>query len=276
MKLRPEHGSVHTHSTCCDGKDTLEAMMAAACAAGVKYFGASCHSQTPIVYDEGFVLPADPADYRRQVLALREAYTGRMEVLLGLEWDRWSDMDPAGFDYWIGSVHYQKSPSGVYYAADWSVEQFEACRAELWGGDALAVAEGYFREVAHVAALKPTILGHIDLITKLNEGNRLFDEGAPRYKQAALAALHAADPKATLLEINTGGMSRGYRTRPYPDLFLLREWRAMGGRVIITSDSHRADTVIFGYRQAAELAKAAGYTRSTLLTLSGPVECELE
>ena len=71
--LTPYLCSVHTHATCCDGKDTLEAMMAAACDAGVKYFGASCHSQTPIVYDEGFVLPADPADYRRQVLALREA-----------------------------------------------------------------------------------------------------------------------------------------------------------------------------------------------------------
>ena len=50
----------------------------------------------------------------------------------------------------------------------------------------------------------------------------------------------------------------------------------MGGRVIITSDSHQADTVIFGYREAAELAKGAGFTRSTLLTLSGQVECELD
>lgn len=276
MKLRPEHCSVHTHSTYCDGKDTLEVMMAAACAAGVRYFGASCHSQTPIIDDVGFVLPVEPSAYRERVLALREQYAGRMEVLLGLEWDRWSDMDRSGFDYWIGSVHYQKSGGGQYYAADWGLEHFEACRTEMWGGDALAVAEGYFAQVEQVAAMKPTILGHIDLITKLNEGNRLFDETCPRYKKAALAALHAADPKETLLEINTGGVSRGYRKHPYPALFLLREWRDMGGKIIITSDSHQADTVIFGYKEAAELAKGAGFTRSTLLTLGGQVECELD
>ena len=58
-------------------------------------------------------------------------------------------------------------------------------------------------------------------------------------------------------------------------LFLLREWKAMGGRVILTADSHSADTVVYGYGQAAELAKAAGFDRSVLLTLAGPVECAL-
>ena len=276
MKLTPACCSVHTHSTCCDGKDSLEAMAEAACAAGVKYFGASCHSQTPIVSDVGFVLPVDPVDYRQQVLALRERYAGRMEVLLGLEWDRYSDAILTGYDYWIGSVHYQKSADGSYYPADWTAEHFEVCRREMWGGDALAVTEGYFAQVAVVAAKKPTILGHIDLITKLNEGGCLFDENAPRYRRAALEALHAADPKETLLEINTGGVARGYRKHPYPALFLLKEWKGMGGRVIITSDSHQADTILFGYQEAAELARAAGFTHSTILTLSGQVECGLD
>ena len=78
-----------------------------------------------------------------------------------------------------------------------------------------------------------------------------------------------------IVEINTGGVSRGYRKTPYPALFLLREWKAMGGRVILTSDTHSADTVVYGYTQAAELARAAGFDRSILLTLAGPVECAL-
>lgn len=95
--------------------------------------------------------------------------------------------------------------------------------------DALAMTEGYFRVVGAVAEKRPTILGHIDLITKLNAGNRFFDEESPRYRAAALEALHRTDPNGTLLEINTGGVARGYRTAPYPALFLLREWRAVGG-----------------------------------------------
>ena len=274
MTLTPAACSVHTHATLCDGKNTLAEMAAAAYDAGVRYYGVSCHSHTPIPADEGAVLPKDMADYRRAVLELRAEYAGRMEVLLGLEWDSQSDVTPEGFDYWIGSVHYQAG-NGCFYAADWGEEHFTACRDELFGGDALAVAEGYFREVCRVAEKKPPILGHLDLITKLNGGSRFFDEESPRYKAAALEALHTADPAATLLEINTGGVSRGYRTAPYPALFLLREWRRMGGRIILTSDAHSADTVVYGYGQSAALAKAAGFGKSTLLTLSGPVECSL-
>lgn len=137
------------------------------------------------------------------------------------------------------------------------------------------MTEGYFAQVAAVAALRPTILGHLDLITKHNAEGRLFDESAPRYRAAALAALHAADPAATLLEINTGGVARGYRTAPYPALFLLQEWRHMGGRVILTSDAHSAGAIVFGYGQAAELARAAGFSRAMILTASGPADCPL-
>ncbi|WP_455580530.1 PHP domain-containing protein [Dysosmobacter sp.] len=275
MSLTPAACSVHNHTLLCDGKDSLGAMAAAASAQNIQYFGISCHSHTPIPSDEGMVLPADMTAYRQAVLALRRQYAGRMEVLLGLEWDSQSDVSPEGFDYWIGSVHYQRGENGIYYAADWGPEHFAACRDELWGGDALAVAEGYFREAARVAAMRPTILGHLDLITKLNAGNRFFDEASPRYRAAALEALHAADPDATLLEINTGGVARGYRAAPYPALFLLREWRSMGGRIILTSDAHSKDCLLYGYRQAAEIARAAGFTQSALLTRTGPAMCPL-
>ena len=41
-------------------------------------------------------------------------------------------------------------------------------------------------------------------------------------------------------------MARGYRDAPYPALFLLREWRSMGGQIILTSDSHSTDTLLYG------------------------------
>lgn len=49
----------------------------------------------------------------------------------------------------------------------------------------------------------------------------------------------------------------------------------MGGEVILTADTHSVSTVTFGYAQAAALARAAGFTRSMLLTLGGVVECPL-
>ena len=70
-------------------------------------------------------------------------------------------------------------------------------------------------------------------------------------------------------------MARGFRTAPYPAPFLLREWRAMGGRVILTADAHRADAVLYGYDAAAEAALAAGFAECVLLTRSGPLPCPL-
>jgi len=264
--------SVHTHSTLCDGKNTLAEMARAAFEAGAVSFGASGHSHTEIPCDLGCVLPADLTAYRAEVLRLRGEYDGRMEVLLGIEQDSLSTQPvPEWADYWIGSVHNLRSPGG-YASVDDSPEKLaEGCRT-LFGGDFLSMAEAYFSDVSKMAARRPSILGHIDLITKFNESGAFFNEEEPRYRAAALEALHAADPKETLLEINTGALSRGYRTAPYPAPFLLREWRDMGGRIILTADAHSARDIVYGYAQAAELARAAGFERSTLLTLSGREE----
>ena len=269
--------SVHTHSVLCDGKNTLAEMAAAAFGAGVRYFGASGHSHTDIPHDAGNVLPADPVEYRSQLLALREQYRGRMEVLLGIEQDSCSPQPvPDWVDYWIGSVHNLHDPkTGNYHCMDWDREKLAACRDEMFGGDMLALTETYYRDVAAMADRKPTILGHIDLVTKLNAGNVLFDETAPRYRAAALEALHAADLQATLLEINTGAISRGYRDTPYPAQFLLREWRNLGGRIILTADAHAAAHLLSGYEQAARWAQAAGFDTAVLLTTAGPVEYHL-
>ena len=72
--MTPACCSVHTHSVLCDGKSTLAEMAEAAFAAGVRYFGVSSHSPTPIPYDAGNVLPEDLTAYRQAVLSLRETY----------------------------------------------------------------------------------------------------------------------------------------------------------------------------------------------------------
>ena len=263
--------SIHTHSVCCDGKSTLAEMAAAAYAAGVRYFGASGHSHTPIPADQGNVLPEDWTPYKQEVLRLRQEYAGRMEVLLGIDWDSCAQQPmPEGLDYWIGSVHDLRGGSpGCYYCVDWDRRMLEDCCRELFHGDFRGVYRQYYADVAEMAGRRPPVLGHIDLITKLNGDGGLFDEDSGDYRQAALDALHAADPAATLLEINTGAISRGYRRQPYPAQLLLREWRRMGGQVILTADAHWADAIVYGYEQAAAWAREAGYRESVLLTLEG-------
>lgn len=268
--------SVHTHSTLCDGKDTLAEMARAAFEAGAVSFGASGHSHTPMPWDAGCVLPTDMTAYREEVLRLREAYGGRMDVLLGIELDNCADVAAEGFDYWIGSVHHLRGPSGSWYAVDLDSETLERCLREEFQGGSRRMVERYYDEVRRMAERKPTILGHMDLIAKFNRDGRFFDEADPGCRSAALEALRAADPGETLLEVNTGAMSRGYRSVPYPDFFLLRAWRDMGGNIILTADAHSAGSIVYGYAQAAELARAAGFARSVLLTRKGWEERPLD
>ena len=271
MNLTPFVCSVHTHSTFCDGKNSMAEMASAAYEAGVRYYGFSGHGHTPCPADIGICMEADPAEYRAEAERLRKEYEGRMEILLGIEQDLCADIPvPDWAEYWIGSVHDLQDPkTGKYYAVDWKMEELEACRDEMCGGDGLALAEAYYAAVIEMAKKQPPILGHIDLITKLNGDGTLFDEESPRYKEAALAALHAVDPEATVLEINTGAIARGYRTAPYPAPFLLNEWRAMGGRVILTADAHHTGGIQFAYDLAAAHARASGYETAVILTRKG-------
>ena len=172
-------------------------------------------------------------------------------------------------------MHYLCGPkTGKYYEIDWRPEDFEACLAEF-DGDGLAMAEAYYANVAKVAAMAPDILGHVDLIKKLNGDGRYFDENAPRYLTAASGALEAAKAAGCVLEINTGAVYRGFRKDFYPSDGLLRLWREMGGRVTITADAHTAESLTFGYDQAAEKAKAAGFAQVQVLTKEGFVPCDL-
>lgn len=70
-------------------------------------------------------------------------------------------------------------------------------------------------------------------------------------------------------EINTGAMSRGYRSAPYPSAALLKELCACGGRILINSDSHSADTIGYGFKQAQELAVVCGFKSVCALKLGG-------
>ena len=85
--------------------------------------------------------------------------------------------------------------------------------------------EAYFDNVKKLAAMRPTILGHFDLIKKIIKGNKFFDEDAPRYHKAASDALAAAARNRCVLEVNTSGVARGFRRISSPPrLFCRSGW----------------------------------------------------
>ena len=63
------------------------------------------------------------------------------------------------------------------------------------------------------------------------------------WKKAADILLEYGIP----FEINTGGISAGFRTDAYPSKTMRDYLKARGAKFIMSSDSHRIDTLCFGF-----------------------------
>ena len=253
----------HVHTTFCDGRDSAEDMVLAALKLGMKKLGFSGHSYTP--FDEEPCMSLEGTQrYKQEVSRLQAKYSGQIEILCGTECDYYSDIDPESYDYLIGSVHYLKCGE-VFRHVDHTPEMLQQAIDESFGGDAYAMAEGYYSLVADVVRkTHANIIGHFDLVTKLNAGNHFFDEDNPRYIDAAISALDELLKTGKPFEINTGAVSKGYRDFPYPSLRILKYIAQHGGSVILSSDSHRKETLMYDFPKYEELARSLGLNVVTL------------
>ncbi|MBR4868521.1 MAG: histidinol-phosphatase [Clostridia bacterium] len=248
----------HTHTNFVDGVHTPKQVVERAIAMGMTTLGFSEHCYTPL--DPDCCLSKEQTvAYRQEIQALKESYGNQIQILCGIEMDYTSEDDITAYDYVIGSVHYL-TVDGATYPVDFSAEKTLLCVNTAFGGDFDAYAEAYFALVGKVVEKTgANIIGHFDLITKYSEQGVGPDQSSPRYIAAWQKAMQNLAGKASL-EINTGAMSRGCRTTPYPSLEQLRYWRALGGQVVLNSDSHHKDTLMYAFEQGVELARTAGFT----------------
>lgn len=246
----------HLHTCYCDGKHTPEETVKEAIRRGMTAIGFSVHSYTP--FDESYCIPKEKmGEYIDEIGRLKEKYGEKIRILCGAERDLYAPMPEGSLDYVIGSLHYVLK-NGVYYTVDESADTLKNAICKGFDGDAMAFAEAYFSEYARLGEAHPDIFGHFDLLTKFNEREVLFDESHPRYIAAAKKALDALLPYGIPFEINTGAISRGYRTTPYPAPIWIRYIAEQGGRVILSSDAHAKEGLLYCFDEAEALANACG------------------
>ena len=257
-------GTFHNHTCFGDGADTPQRMVEAAARAGFQFFGLSEHAPAPLDPAGGMRM-ADLPRYIDCVRALKKQFSGKVQVLLGLEQDIDSPQpDYTAFDYIIGSVHGVRC-GDAYYCVDESPASFQRGIDEGFGGDVYAFAEAYYDRMTQVAAkTKCDIVAHFDLFCKFNGDGAFFDEAHPRYRAAAQMAIDALCAQGALIEINTGAMSRGYRRRPYPDAWMLRAFCRGGASIVFGADAHRTQDICTGLQEAALLAHDCGFTRAAV------------
>lgn len=254
MKLQ----SLHTHSLFDDGKSTMEQMVQSAIAHGLSAMGFSGHSPMPT--PQGWTVQLeDLPKYRAEAARLKEKYRDQIPLYCGIELDLCSNIPLEPYEYVIGSAHHIPVDGG-WVSVDDSVEVSRNNVKNLFHGDSDAYSKAYYEQIARVAQMDQVqIVGHFDQLTKFNEIEPLVNTDTLAYYRYAMQALEALIAAGKIFEINTGAISRGYRTTPYPAFWLLQQMQRMGARITITADAHHADGIACHYEQALARATAAGF-----------------
>ena len=266
--------NLHTHSTYCDGKDTPREMIETAISKGFGGIGFSGHSYMFFSPSHSMSLEGTE-EYKKEIAALKEEYKNKIDVFLGLEFDAYSVVDLSGYDYLIGSFHYLKI-GDEYVGFDRSADEVARIINVYFGGDGMAFAKECYRQFAILPELgKFDILGHFDIMTKNIEKQKFFDTDSEEYLKYAFEALDAMRGKIPLFEVNTGAISRGYRTSPYPMKNILKQMKEWGFGAIISSDCHDAKYLDCAFDDARELLLECGFNEKYIWTPSGFKAVEL-
>lgn len=261
------YSNMHTHTNFSDGAHSVEENIRAAIDKSMISLGISDHCYT--YFDTSYCIQADRlAEYKAEVRRLQKKYADQIEIYLGVELDGFARLpDRADYDYIIGDCHYVNTPDG-YRAIDLAKDDFVSLVNNYFDGDAVKLAMSYYESYTQcVREMRPELLGHIDLCTKYS----LVDESDPRYIKAASEALAASLEAVPFIEMNSGAISRGYRNDPYPAVFLIDLIKELGGKIVLSSDSHDAGALTCWFDKGVELLRSRG-VRSIAVYKGGKFE----
>ncbi|MDO5111729.1 MAG: histidinol-phosphatase HisJ family protein [Clostridia bacterium] len=256
---------LHTHTSYSDGTNSVMQMAEAAMHKGLRTLGISDHAPVPWAND-WCIDPARVKEEGEEIARVREGLGDKLTLLWGVELDMCSQRDDTPYDYVIGSTH-ELLLSDTHRSVDESEKTMLSTVREYFGGDYYAYTKAYFDTLAGWAQRDIDILGHVDIVTKFNEGGKHFDENDPRYLRPAEDAIAAIAARGHIFELNSGAVSRGYRKSVYPSMQLLRMIRDHGGRILLSSDAHAGGDIAFLFDDMEERAKACGFTH--VMTPSG-------
>ena len=267
----------HTHSPLClHAEGTPKEYINAAIAAGLTEYGISCHApqQKPDgsePFDDWRMLSTQIPEYLQWIDTAKNHAEEKIQVRSGLECDwlpgceSWIQhlRDLHNWDYLIGSVHYIAPPTQMHKNPDdldqpWGFDN--PTWIDTWAKTDIDLAwDLYWKAYSEMADSGLfDILAHPDLIKKFGYKPK---GDLTHYYEPAIDAIATS---GAIIEINTAGLHKPC-AEIYPDLTFLELARDAGIDLIISSDAHHPDEVARDRDKANELAKAAGYTHTTLI-----------
>lgn len=261
----------HTHSTFCDGKATARQMLTRAIEKHFDILGFSSHSLYPFSSDWHTSVTAHE-DYSKEIESLKNEFSHQIEVVMGFEADYFFPMCIPQFSkynnlsfkpqYLIGAVHYVPNEKG-FFTADDSFENAASDIKKCCKDTKEAVCLYFEAEREMLKKGDFTFLAHPDLIRKqnsaLNPQGPLFNEEDSWYKEQLKLTADSIKSSGICVEVNTGGMARGYLDTPYPSPYFLELLAERKVPVTINSDAHTPENLDYYFTESLEYIKKAGY-----------------
>ena len=258
----------HTHTDYSDGEGTPRDFADEAVRQGVKVLGFSCHAPVPFPVSWA-MKSSDLREYRESVRSLKTRYEGKLRIYLGLEIDFIPEVTGPSFpqfqslalDYTIGAVHFAgRHGEGKYWGIDASEEEFAWGIDRLYGGSAEEAVKCYYRMIrAMIQGSRPDITAHLDLIKKNNKGGKYFSEEERWYREEVFETVRAIAASGSILEINTGSLSRHQMDSPYPSPWILERCFEEDIPITLCSDAHKPQDLTGAFRETAALLRDIGF-----------------
>ena len=245
----------HTHTTFCDGENTPEEIVLYAIDNGFDSIGFSGHGFTP--FDLRYCM-RDVNGYISEVNRLKRIYENKIQIYCGIEEDVFSPAERKCFDYIIGSSHYFYK-NGNYYPIDSDYDYFKKCLG-IFKNDIIALSQTYYKTFCeYILTRKPDIVGHFDLITKFDEVDVPRFLCNDEYFKIAEMYLETAIKADVVFEVNTGAVAKKLRSSPYPHERLLHIIKKHNAKIILSSDSHSAETLDYNFKETRRFLRNIGF-----------------
>ena len=271
--------NLHTHTHYCDGSGDPEEYVKSAIGAGFHTLGFSSHG--PVPFPNNFAIRDDAAlkSYCSEIRALKEKYSGQIDIFLGLELDYIAGItqdfsiyrESCGLDYIIGSLHLVRNGSDtrLWFIDGAKVEKYDDGLKDIFGGDVRKAITTYFRQVNEmILTQKPDIVGHFDKIKMHNKG-RYFREDEAWYRDLVMETLENIKKVGCITEVNTRGIYKKRSDDLYPSTWILEHMNTMGLPITLSADAHQPSEIDGHYSESIEILKRIGFRSLKYLTSAG-------
>ena len=252
---------MHMHTPLCKhARGEPEDYAAAARRRGMKGIVVTCHNPTDDGWSPGERMSvAELDDYVAMVESARAAWSGRVDVRLGIESDYVPGMEPwleklhdmATFHHVLGSVHpHLRDYQERYFDGD--VKAFQRTYFEHL---AMAAETGLFDTIAHPDLIKNFVPPPADVAPPAWDPEQEMDVIRPCLDRIAATG--------TAMELNTSGLNKAV-PEMNPGQTILQEMHQRGISVVIGADAHDPHRVGADFDTALDTLGAVGYACTSI------------